>query len=96
MESIIEQLFFGNICPVDELCPKSKEYRQKSDQHYRQCQVFEDALKNLDINLLDTFETLCNEKGMLCLLEEATAFQEGFCMGAALMQEVTQRLSNRT
>lgn len=96
MESILKELYYGNICPMDDGHPKSAEYRQKSRQYTQQYLDFLDSLKTLDENLFNTFDELYAQKGCLNLCEEIAAFQEGFCLGTALMQEVTQRLSNRT
>lgn len=96
MESILEELYFGNISPMDDGHPKSAEYRQKSRQYAQQNLVFLDALKELDEALYHTFDELSMQKSHLNLCEEIAAFQKGFCLGTALMQEVSQRLSNWT
>lgn len=92
MLNILKELYYGNLDPIGNTRPKSKEYQKKDEQYSKNRHAFEEALENLDPNLFQTFSSLCSQNSCLNVDEEAEAFQLGFCLGVSIMQEVSRRI----
>lgn len=89
MSKMLEDLYLGNLSPVDFPHTKTEEHRQKSKQYERESEAFRKTLREL--NLIDTFDALLNQYACLNFFDNCEAFQDGFCLGIRLMQEVALR-----
>ena len=92
MTNILKELYYGNLEPIGCTQPKTEEYQEKNKQYAKSRRAFEETLKTLNPELFRTFAQLCSEHGCLNVDEEAEAFQLGFCLGVAIMQEAAQRI----
>lgn len=59
MNTLLEDLYLGNLSPIDFPHTKTEEYQQKSKQFTRESDAFRMTLREL--NLHDSFDTLFNQ-----------------------------------
>lgn len=89
MNTLLEDLYLGNLSPIDFPHTKTEEYQQKSKQFTRESDAFRMTLREL--NLHDSFDALFNQHVCLDFYDNCEAFQDGFCLGVRLMQEIALR-----
>lgn len=92
MNSIIEALYMEQLNFADRPAPTAPAYQQTNTRYKQECLAFQDTLKDLDMTLFDTFDHLCSQNATLAFYREANVFQLGFCLGVAIMQEVSQHM----
>lgn len=85
MQNTIEDLFYGNIQPSEELRPKIGGYRDKSEEGYKWKNTLDIQLSDEQKKLFDAILTQ-SVNDMSC--EVTQAFVEGFRLAARLMTEV--------
>ena len=82
MQNTIEDLFYGNIHPSEELRPGMAGYRDKGEEGY---ELLKDQLNEEQRKL---FDTILNQSVGDMSYEVAQAFVEGFRLAVRLMTEV--------
>lgn len=86
MKSILKQLYEGEICPVGEVEPVLKEYREKESEFLRKeriliCKLEKDLKPELNDLVVELYEMMSEEM--------AEAFAKGFSMGMRMAIEGT-------
>lgn len=87
-DSILKQLYNGQIYPPEQYHPSSEEYLQKSKRLSEYYQALSSELAALDPSLPDKLEQLFILKNSLCSTEVEEMYIEGFRLGVKLMAEV--------
>lgn len=84
MQSIIEELYYGNVLPFERRIPKSEEY-----SHIMKLLTSneEELLKTLTEEQKETFEKFKANLAELNGIDEATTFTIGFKLGVRLIAE---------
>ena len=90
MNTLLEDLYRGNIVPAEVLHPRTDEQQRKHDQFARDYDAFEETLRALDPSLPQTFDSLLELNDRLNFFETCQTFQDGFCLGVQLMQAVSR------
>lgn len=85
MNSILEQLYFGDIRPDEVIVPKNPEYRALNKKISISKEYFKNILSENDFKL---FEETFDLSGESCSMHSTEAFIYGFKMGALMMSEV--------
>ncbi|GGF98323.1 hypothetical protein GCM10010912_48770 [Paenibacillus albidus] len=85
MGSILEALFYGNIRPDEGIHPKHSEYY---DLNRKISSLIEAYHKKLSPEEFDELEKLIDLLGQSTSMYSATAYTEGFRLGALMMIEV--------
>ena len=83
--SILERLYMGNLCPVEEAVPHDTEYRTLSDKIGEEREYFEGILSAEDRERFEKWNT------MVFRYEDITEyanFAQGFRLGAMLTSEI--------
>ena len=88
MESIIRQLYNGEIYPFEQILPRSEEYRELRKSFLRNHEGLCKKLKESSADLFHDWEQTDTERCYLSSMQSEECFYEGFRMGAALMIEV--------
>ncbi|MNE68306.1 hypothetical protein D3C80_1639600 [compost metagenome] len=83
--SILEQLYFGEIRPEEVIVPKNPEYRALNKKISISKEYFKNILSENDFKL---FEETFDLSGESCSMHSTEAFIYGFKMGALMMGEV--------
>lgn len=93
MNSILEQLYFGEIRPEEMIVPKNPEYRSLSHEISNSKEHLKTKLSENDIELLEKTFDLLNRSSSIYSTE---VFIYGFKMGAQMITEVfvNRALSN--
>lgn len=86
MESILRELFFGNVSPVDKFYGTTLEVRQARKAYMDLMDPFEEQLRRHD--LFKEHEAVYSAQSQYQLETEAEIFSQAFCMGARVMLEV--------
>ncbi|OME05239.1 hypothetical protein BSK64_15350 [Paenibacillus odorifer] len=85
--SLLEDLYYGKICPSELLCLRDPEYIQNS----KLISEFMDILKaKLSIEDFTMIEQALDLSGMQNSISSASAYTLGFRMGAAMIIEVLE------
>ncbi|WP_027399170.1 DUF6809 family protein [Anaerovorax odorimutans] len=90
MESILLQLYNGEIFPAEQFRPKMEEYVKMRKEHYHNYEDFTKKLKELDPALYGQFIKIMDEQFCEIPLEISEMFIDGFKLGAKMMIEVLQ------
>lgn len=88
MDTILQQLYEGNLDPVPQSQPMTQEYRAVSQRYYRHREDFRSTLQALDPAVSEQFDRLADEMLELDCLERRELFIDGFRLGARMMMEV--------
>lgn len=91
MDKLLENLYEGNVSPVDFRHTETEEDQQKRKQYEREYEAFWKTMR--DLELQNSFEALLSQYDRLSFHDSCEAFQDGFCLGVRLMQEVALRFS---
>ena len=83
--SVIDELYYENLSPI-HLLQNSKEYQQLSTRHADAIDLFQ---QSLDESQAKQVEALLQQSLDITSSETKAYFHAGFCMGARIMQEVT-------
>lgn len=96
-DSILKQLYNGQIYPPEQYTPSSPEYHQKSKVLSEYYQSLSSELAGLDPSLPDKLEELFILRNSLCSTEVEEMYLEGFRLGVKMMAEVfTDTKQNKT
>lgn len=87
-DSILKQLYNGQIYPPEQYHPSSEEYNKKFKALTEYYQTLSSELAALDPSLPDKLEQLFILKNSLCSTEVEEMYIEGFRLGVKLMAEV--------
>lgn len=85
MFETMEELFYGNIAPMDRLRPRTREQRATNDALIHTEEAFDAKLPN---ELQDAFEELCHKQVEANSCETAQAFVSGFRLAMRFAAEV--------
>ena len=88
MDTILQQLYEGNLDPVSQSQPTSKKYRTTSYWHQKHYEAFCSTLQELDPALSKRFDKLLDEMLELDYIETKKEFIDGFRLGARMMMEI--------
>ncbi|OKP96245.1 DUF6809 family protein [Paenibacillus sp. P46E] len=85
MGSILENLYFGNIRPDEEVHPNHSEYQELNRTI---SSIIEAYHRKLTPEEYDELEKLIDLLGQTTSMYSAAAYTEGFRLGALMMMEV--------
>ncbi|MDO3681825.1 DUF6809 family protein [Paenibacillus ehimensis] len=85
MKSILEELYNGNLCPVEQIVPDDPLYRATNHKITEAMSVWRERLTAEEYKQLEELLNLRVQTGAMDLKE---SFVHGFKLGAALMIEV--------
>ena len=91
MKSILEELWYGNICPETDsrtTTPEMKQLMEYMARHH------ETLLTTLNDEQKETFEKFKDCTSELSCITEREAFSAGFILATRIMAEVMQGLEN--
>lgn len=85
MKSILEELYNGNICPVEAILSRNPEYRPLNRKI---SEMTENWRKRLNKEEFKELENLMNLRSQSNEMHTTAAFMHGFKLGAAILVEV--------
>lgn len=85
MNSVIENLYNGNLCPCKHYEPILEHYYEKKEEAF---QGYESFIKKLDSKNAKEFEIIMDKHLELLSLEMEQNFSDGFKLGVKLMCEI--------
>ena len=88
MDKILQQLYNGEISPVEQYRPLMKEYQELRKKQYTHYVDFEKELERLQPPLHERFIKIMDEQLTTVPLELSQMFIDGFRLGAKMMIEV--------
>lgn len=90
MNSVIRQLYDGEIFPGEQWAPAFAAFREARQALMNRHEDFLRTLENMDPALAKKFEDLMNADIDNISPDYYAAFYSGFCLGSKLMIEVSQ------
>ncbi|MGI6013242.1 MAG: DUF6809 family protein [Oscillospiraceae bacterium] len=90
MKSILSQLYYGNLAPMEQCFPKNKEHKKACQKHCQHYETFSEKLGALDFSLQKEFTDIIDEQVSTACLELEESFIYGFQLGARMMVELYQ------
>ena len=90
MKSILSELYEGNIFPAEQYSPRSEEYRQIHQNHYKHYDNFIETLSKLEPPLDKQFIKIMDEQLDVIPYEFSEMFIDGFRLGARIMIDIFQ------
>ncbi len=90
MKSILQQLYDGQLAPVEQDIPRTLEYRKLRQAQHRSYEDFIGHLKELEPESAERFIKIMDEQLDRVPIEYSQSFIGGFCLGAKMMIEVYQ------
>ena len=88
MKRILSELYNGNLAPAEQFVPSSQEYRTLRAQTADHGDAMLVELKRIDPALAKRFEQMMDKEVDAQIMELEEMFEQGFRMGARVMQEV--------
>lgn len=88
MKNVLEQLYDGEIFPVEQYSKKEREYRKIYREHYSHYEDFIETLSRLEPPLDKRFIEIMDEQMDEIPYEFSGMFIDGFRLGARIMVEV--------
>lgn len=88
MESILHQLYYGNISPSEQYITRLEEYRRLRDIHLRQYDAF---FQSLEPYQQKEFNKIMDQQFDTIPMEYADVYANGFQTGAKMMLEVFRK-----
>lgn len=88
MQTILEQLYNGEIYPAEQYFPKSEEYQKIHKEHYEHYESFIESLSKLNPPLDKEFIKIMDEQLAVVPYEFSEMFIDGFRLGARILAEV--------
>ncbi|XID91668.1 DUF6809 family protein [Paenibacillaceae bacterium WGS1546] len=85
MNSVLQALYNGDLCPVGEIVPKKPAYREIGRKITEELGVWRKRLTEDEYNQL---ESLLDLRVQTIEMDLAASFEYGFKLGASLMIEV--------
>lgn len=84
MSNIIEEIYNGDLLPIDKLCNTDKEYRKVMEKVI----AAENALLNAYPEVTELFEKYQDADGQMISLSNSREFVKGFKIGAQVALEI--------
>lgn len=91
MKSVLEDLFYGDINPMEQFYPKGEEYKRIYKVYDSYCESFRETIKALDPSLDKAFIDLTNKYLEVIDIEVSEVFIRAFRLGARMMLEVLEK-----
>ncbi len=88
MNTVLQQLYNGTLCPAEQYQPLQDFYRDMRREHCRHYTEFIKALEQLDPPLDKRFIEIMDEQLDTIPLDFSSMFIDGFCLGAQMMIEI--------
>lgn len=85
MESIILQLYHGDLAPEEQFCPRAEGYQEKNAADFARYEAF---IKKLSAPLAKEFISIMDEQLETAALQLEELFRSSFQMGARFMLEM--------
>lgn len=85
MNSVIEDLYNGELCPSEQFKPILRHFQEKQENAFKGYEAF---CEKLDAEKLKEFDTIMEKHLELVSLEMEQVFSDGFKLGVKLMCEV--------
>lgn len=88
MNTLLQQIYNGNLCPPKHSKPKTKAYEFMEQKHMLHYKKFMKKLKKANPALVEQFMEILDEQATENLFEFSQIFIDGFKMGAKMMIEI--------
>ncbi|WP_340024163.1 DUF6809 family protein [Paenibacillus sp. FSL K6-1096] len=85
--SLLEDLYYGKICPNEQICLNDPEYVQNSKLISERINILQAKLSSEDFTVL---EEVMDLNSLLISISSASAYTLGFRTGAAMLIEVLE------
>lgn len=85
MKNILEELYLGNLRPLDHICPDSEEYKAACGRQVEKIDDLIAKLERLDPSLKEEFLDILNMEGEVGSYEVSQAFIVGFRLSTMIM-----------
>lgn len=85
--SLLEDLYYGKICPNEQICFNDSEYAQNSKLISERMQILQAKLSPEDFTVL---EEVMDLNSLLISISSAAAYTLGFRTGALMLVEVLE------
>ncbi|MCM3042544.1 hypothetical protein M3201_23080 [Paenibacillus motobuensis] len=85
MRSIIEELYYGKLCPEEHIVPTDSEYRSLNKKTSKLMEEARERLSEKDFATLEQILDLTSDSNSMVT---SASFVEGFRMGALVIVEV--------
>ncbi|MEK3715804.1 DUF6809 family protein [Paenibacillus sp. FSL R7-0333] len=85
--SLLEDLYYGKICPNEQICLNDPEYAQNSKLISERMHILQANLSPEDFTML---EEIMDLNSLLTSISSASAYTLGFRTGAAMLVEVLE------
>ncbi len=95
MNSVLQQLYHGELCPAEQYQPLQNEYHNMRLQHSRHYTDFINVLGQLEPPLDKRFIEIMDEQLDTIPLDFSSMFIDGFCLGAQMMIEILGNRQNK-
>lgn len=95
MPSVLEELYCGNICPVDRAPANTKKAKDFRHLQHVQVQIEEQLKSVLNEQERIQFHTYCNIQGELNCREQEDLFVYAFRLGAKMMMDILLPRENK-
>ena len=82
--TVLEDLWYGNICPIENFIKGNMEYRNLLRLVSKNRETLENELSQKQLELFEKYNTSVNEMNAA---SETAAFQYGFSLGVRLSTE---------
>lgn len=91
MKSILEEIYWGNICPSENLQSKGAEYHRLLKKLCNQQNRLIKTIERLNPELAYEVEQIIDKQYELSEIDKTTIFTNGFCLGSRIMLEVYEK-----
>lgn len=85
MKSILEDIYYGNICPAESFQVNLKEYEAIQNEHLK---TYDSFLQSLEPDQKKAFIEIMDHQFQSIPMEYAAVFSEGFRIGSRIMLEI--------
>ena len=91
MNTILQNLYGGNICPAEQYKPLQDSYQKMRKEHCSHYKDFIQTLEQLNPPLHQQFIQIMDEQLDTIPLDFSSMFIDGFCLGAQMMIEILNK-----
>ena len=95
MNSVLQQLYNGELRPAEQYQPLQTEYQNMRLEHSRHYTDFINVLRQLEPPLDKRFIEIMDEQLDTIPLDFSSMFIDGFCLGAQMMIEILGSRQNK-
>lgn len=92
MQSVLYQLYHGEISPTETITPKLEAYRITLRENRKCFEDFRLKLEKINPNLSEQFMKILDMQWREVPLEAEQIFTDSFCLGARIMLEICQKI----